>query len=110
MTRVENIGALDQRVVLETQYPAAYLDHGGRTDVPVTAIEVWASVAFAKASASDNDDRRSLQQPIDVTLRWRADITPDTDVLWRSKRYRVMTIEPLAIASDWLLLRCIHDA
>lgn len=110
MTPLDNIGRLDQRVVLETQDPTAHLAHGGRADAPITAIEVWAGISHSRAAARETDDRRSIEEIIEVTLRWRADVTRDTDVLWRSKRYRVLTIEPLGMPGDWLLLRCAHHA
>lgn len=110
MTPPTNIGLLDQRVVLETQDPAAHLAHGGRASAPISAMEVWAAVIHSKSSATNVDARRGAEDTIEVTLRWRADVTRDTDVLWQSKRYRVLTIEPLGKPGDWLMLRCVHDA
>lgn len=110
MTRPTNIGSLDQRLVLETQEPAALTADGGREDAPIVRVELWAHVRFDRFSPSDEDARRATRETIVVTVRWRCDVGRDTAVVWRGNRYSVLSLEYPDTACDWLILRCARDA
>lgn len=105
-----DIGALDQRILLETQTPASVDDSGGRLSVPVVGTTIWAAVAYAKSSPTEDDARLAVRQEIDVTLRWRADVTRDSAVIWRGQRYSVLAIDTPDTQCRWLMLRCVRDA
>lgn len=110
MTRPRNVGQLDQRIVLETQDPATIEADGGRSDAPASRIEVWAAVVYARFTPRETEQRRTAEQTIEVTIRWRADVTRDTDVIWRSATYHILTLEQLGRRCDWLTLRCARQA
>lgn len=104
-----DIGALDQRISLETQLPVALDNGGGRLASPTQLVTVWAAIAFGNPSATEQEARRAVREIIDVTIRWRAGVTRDSAVLWRGARYDVLTIETPDTQCRWLMLRCARD-
>ncbi|MEM6682216.1 MAG: head-tail adaptor protein [Pseudomonadota bacterium] len=109
MTIPMDIGALNQRVVIETQQPATFDAAGARLAAPLVQHTYPAAVSFKRFSADTQDARRTQTEEITVTLRWQTRITRDAVVIWRTERYRIATVEQSDTQRLWMTLNCIRD-
>lgn len=101
-------GELDQRVTIQQKTLVADTQ-GGRAQTPATVDEVWASVK--PLSGVERMQAQAIGSHISwrVTMRYRADVTPQMKVLWtpyRATAAKTFEIRSLLVQDDMLILDC----
>lgn len=75
----------------------------------VTRCTVWAKVLPLAGKITDETPQRENIVTYRVTIRYRTDIKPDDEILWRGKRLKITT-PPLDLESRhiWTQFECIE--
>lgn len=60
--------------------------------------EMWAKVLPLVGNIDDTTPERMNTVTYRITLRWRADVLPDDEIIWRGRRFRMIT-PPLDVES-----------
>lgn len=104
-----DIGALRHRVTFEANLPAQFDGEGGRSQATLKRIDTWAAVEFSGAQSSEETGQRVSTITLDVTVRYRSDLTRDFKLIWRDTAYRINAITPADTRCQWLRLTCQAD-
>ena len=73
----------------------------------ITRCTVWAKVLPLTGRISDITPERKNEITYRITIRYRADISPDDEVVWRGRRLKI-TATPVDVESQhiWTQLDC----
>ncbi|MEO0412955.1 MAG: phage head closure protein [Pseudomonadota bacterium] len=106
MTAPNDIGALRHRVTFEGNVPAAFDAEGGRAPTILKRIDTWAAIDLAGAQSSEETGQRISTITLDVTVRYRNDLTRDFKLHWRDSVYRIDAMTPADTHCQFLTLTC----
>ncbi|MEM9288319.1 MAG: phage head closure protein [Pseudomonadota bacterium] len=99
-------GELRHRIALEAALPEAFDTVGGRDVTLKKRIDTWAAVELTGAQPHEDDGQRVTVITLDVTLRYRSDLTRDFKLIWRDQIYLIDSIAPVDTKCQWLRLSC----
>ena len=73
----------------------------------LTRCTVWAKVLPISSKTTDTTPARENEITYRITIRYRQDIKPDDEIVWRDKRLKIIT-PPFDIESRkcWLQFEC----
>ena len=75
--------------------------------VEVTRCEIWAKVLPLTGRINDTTPERINTVTYRITVRYRTDILPDDEIIWRGRRFKITTPPiDLEVRHMWTQINC----
>lgn len=101
-----NIGALDQRVTLQARSVVTDA-HGQDTITWVDIATVWAQCQAVRGREFFAAAQVQQEQTVKVRIRYRADVSPLTRLLWQGRAHDITGVVPVG-RKEMLELMCLQ--
>lgn len=82
-------GELDRQIVLQS-FTTTTNDYNEEVPTWATYATVWAKMEFHTSVESEASARQYAEMGLYFTIRWRADLEPDHQLIFESKTYRIV--------------------
>lgn len=92
----DEIGAMRERVVVKYVTPTR--DPEGEPVVDwneaATLATIWARCKFLPGRKFEDANKINAEASVEMTVRYRTDIIESMRILWRTKQWSILSIEP----------------